>query len=71
MTEEGFHPDAIYVNGDIVTLDPGKAQPEAVATWRDRIVSVGSTAQMQKMAGSRTTMVDLGGKTLIGTIPGW
>jgi predicted amidohydrolase YtcJ len=65
MIEEGLYPDAVYVNGDIVTLDKSNAQAEAVATWQDKIVAVGSTAQLRKMAGLRTQMVDLGGKTMV------
>jgi len=63
--EEGLHPDVVYINGDVVTLDKSNAQAEAVATWRDKIVAVGSTAQLQKMAGPRTKMIDLGGKTMV------
>jgi predicted amidohydrolase YtcJ len=65
MIEEGLHPDVIYVNGDIVTLDKSNARAEAVATLQDKIVSVGSTVQMQKIAGPRTLTVDLGGGTLV------
>ncbi len=63
--EEGLHPDVVYVNGDVVTLDKSNTQAEAVATWQDKIVAVGSTVQLQKMAGPRTKIVDLGGKTLV------
>ena len=63
--EEGLHPDVVYVNGDVVTLDKSNTQAEAVATWQDKIVAVGSTVQLQKMAGPRTKIVDLCGKTLV------
>ncbi len=63
--EEGLHPDVIYINGDIVTLDKANPEAQAVATWRDKIVAIGSTAQLQKMGGPRTKIVDLGGKTLV------
>jgi predicted amidohydrolase YtcJ len=65
MIEEGLHPDVLYVNVDIVTLDRSNTQAEAVATWRDRIVAVGSKVLLQKMGGARTKVVDLGGKTLV------
>jgi len=65
MMEEGLHPDVVYINGDIVTLDKSKAQAEAVATWRDNILAVGSTAQLQKMVGPRTQVIDIRGKTLV------
>ena len=63
--EEALHPDVVYINGDIVTLDKSNAQAEAVATWQDKIVAIGSTAQLQKMAGPRTKIIDLEGKTLV------
>ena len=63
--EEGLHPDVVYINGDVATLDKSNAQAEAVATWRDKIVAVGSTVQLQKLAGPQTTIIDLGGKTMV------
>lgn len=63
--EEGLHPDVIYINGDIVTLDKANPEAEAVATWQGKIVAIGSTSQLQKLAGPQTKIVDLGGKTLV------
>jgi hypothetical protein len=63
--EEGLHPDVIYINGDIVTLDKANPEAEAVATWQGKIVAIGSTSQLQKLGGPRTKIVDLGGKTLV------
>ncbi len=60
-----MHPDLVYVNGDIVTLDRSSPQAEAVAVWRDRIAAVGSTAQIEKMASPQTRKIDLVGKTLV------
>ena len=63
--EKGLHPDVVYINGDVVMLDKSNSQAEAVATWHDKIVAVGSTVELQKMAGLRTKIVNLGGKTLV------
>jgi hypothetical protein len=65
MMEEGLHPDVVYINGDIVTLDKSNVQADAVATWQDKIVAIGSTVQLRKMAGPQTKIIDLGGKTLL------
>jgi len=65
MIKEGLHPDVLYINGDIVTLNKANPEAQAVATWRDKIVAIGSTAQLQKMAGPQTKIVDLGRKTLV------
>ena len=63
--EEGLHPDVVYINGDVVTLDKSNTKAEAVATWQDKIAAVGSTVHLQKLAGPRTKIVDLGGKTMV------
>lgn len=65
MMEEGLHPDVVYINGDVVTLDKSGTTAEAVAVWQDKIVSVGKTEQVQKTAGFRTKIVDLGGETMV------
>jgi predicted amidohydrolase YtcJ len=65
MNAACVHPDVVYLNGDIVTLNPAQSKAEAVATWRDKIVAVGSTVRLQKMAGPGARMVDLGGQTLV------
>ena len=65
MAEKGLHPDVIYVNGDIVTLDKAGTKAEAVAVLGDKIVSVGSAALIREMAGPGTRTVDLEGKTMV------
>ena len=65
LSGEGLQPEVIYLNGDIVTLNPTQATAEAVATWRDRITAVGTNESIRKMAGSGTTVIDLKGLTLV------
>ena len=57
--------DLILQNGKIVTLDPKRPQVEAIAITGDRIVAVGTNAQIaaQKTAGAR--VIDLGGRLAI------
>jgi len=62
---EGFFPDAIYINGTILTLEEKQSPAEAVATMGDHIVAVGKKAFIKKMAGPATRVVDLAGKTLV------
>jgi predicted amidohydrolase YtcJ len=53
-------PDAILVNGDIYTeAKPARAQ--ALAVRDGRIVAIGSNDDIQKLKGSQTQIVDLGG----------
>jgi predicted amidohydrolase YtcJ len=58
--------DAIYVAGDIVTMDDAHPTAEAVAVKDGKILMVGSRADLEKShKGDKTQMIDLGGKTLL------
>ena len=66
MTEDhGLFPDTVYINGTVITMDTRNTKSAAVASMGDKIVAVGSTASMQKLAGPKTQRVDLEGKTLL------
>ncbi len=58
-------PDTIYVNAKVVTVDPQFSIKQAVAVTGDKISAVGSTADVRKLAGPGTKVVDLGGKPLL------
>ena len=64
-------PDTILYNGKIVTMnDPGINEnigtiAQALAIKGDKIVAVGSNAQIRALAGSNTKSVDLKGRTVI------
>jgi predicted amidohydrolase YtcJ len=55
----------IYVNGKVITVDSKNTIAQAVAVTEGKIVAVGSTQEIQKLKGPGTTVVDLGGKTLL------
>jgi predicted amidohydrolase YtcJ len=57
--------DTILVNGKIVTLDRQSATAEALAVRQDKILGVGSSAEIRKRAGPQTKVIDLGGRTVI------
>lgn len=61
--------DMVLFNGKILTADnPNPANftiAEAVAVLGDRIVGVGSSQEMLKLAGPRTQRLDLEGRTLL------
>ena len=57
-------PDVVYVNGNIVTVDPAFSVVQAVAVRDGRFVAVGSNGDVRELAGDGTTIVDLGGKTV-------
>lgn len=55
-------PDAVYLNANVYTGAPGRsARAEAFAVTRGKIVAVGDTATMRKLAGRNTVAHDLGG----------
>ena len=58
-------PGRILVNGNILTMDKGGGIAQAVAIDGDRIVAVGSNAEIRKLAGPRTIVSDVGGRTVI------
>src|SRR5271169_1770933 len=58
--------DAIYFNGDIVTINDAQPSAEALAVKDGKVLMVGTRADIEKLhKGSATKMIDLGGKTLL------
>jgi predicted amidohydrolase YtcJ len=51
-------PDLIIVNAVIHTMDPKQPAVEALAIYGNRIMAVGSTKDIRKLAGSNTRTVD-------------
>ena len=65
VTLSAQSPDLILHHGKIVAVDADFSIAEAVAVQGDRIVAVGSNADVQALAGAGTRQVDLQGKTVI------
>ena len=57
--------DLIIANAKIWTVDKTMPQAQAVAVLGDRIVAVGSNAEVDAWRGSRTQVVDVGGRLLL------
>ncbi len=57
--------DIILYNGKVITVDGAFSIKEAVAVSGDKILAVGNSADVEKMAGSATERIDLMGKTVI------
>jgi predicted amidohydrolase YtcJ len=57
--------DLILTNGKVWTVNPNQPQAEAVACTGNRIVAVGSSASIRKLAGPNTRTVDLAGKLVV------
>jgi predicted amidohydrolase YtcJ len=57
--------DLIITNARIWTVDSRLPQAQAVAVLRDRIVGVGSAAEVEKWHGPSTRIIDAGGKLVL------
>jgi predicted amidohydrolase YtcJ len=58
-------PDTVLLNGKILTVDPQFSIREALAIRDGKIVAVGTTADIKKLAGPQTRTIDLQGRTVI------
>jgi hypothetical protein len=54
----------ILMNGKVITLDSASSIAEAIAIRDGRILAVGSSADIRQRADSRTSVIDLGGRTV-------
>ena len=60
--------DRLFTNGSFHTLDPSRPDgppADALASWRGRIVAVGSQAEVDALVGPHTEVVDLVGATVL------
>ena len=57
--------DTILINGKILTADDNFTTREAIAIQGSTIASVGRTADIRKLAGPKTRVIDLRGRTVI------
>src|SRR5262245_34407458 len=58
-------PDTVLVNGKILTVDAQSSVKEALAIRDGRVAALGTSAEMRKLAGPRSRVIDLGGRTVI------
>jgi predicted amidohydrolase YtcJ len=58
-------PDLILTNGVVLTMDPRQPTAEAVAVAGDRILAVGSSADVDALAVAGTKKCDLRGSTVV------
>ena len=60
-----FAPDLIIINATVHTMDARQPLAEAVAIYGNRIAAVGSTKEIRQMAGTRTRVIDAGGRLVL------
>ncbi|HMD35268.1 MAG TPA: amidohydrolase family protein, partial [Vicinamibacterales bacterium] len=56
--------DTILVNGHIVTVDARFSVAQAIAIANGKFTAVGADADIRKLAGPQTTVIDLKGQTV-------
>jgi len=57
--------DLIVINAKVWTVDANHPKAQAVAVVGDRILAVGSNADVEGLRGPNTKMIDAGGKLLV------
>ena len=58
-------PDKVLINGKIITVDGTFTIAQALAIRAERIVAVGTTADIEKLKGPATQTIDLRGRAVI------
>src|SRR3954469_25348097 len=58
-------PETILIHGKIATVDPQFSMREALAIRDGKILALGNSAEIQKLAGRSTRVIDLQGRTVI------
>jgi enamidase len=61
----GGQADVIFVGANVLTGDSSQPTAEAVALTGERIRAVGSSTEVRRLAGPKTQIVDLPGRTII------
>ena len=73
LTKLEAYPDMVVLNGKIVTMDNKTERPipgtivQAMAIRDGKILAMGTTQEIQSLAGPKTTIIDLQGRT---SVPG-
>src|SRR5215469_16015481 len=57
--------DTVLINGKILTVDDNFTTREAIAIQGSTIAAVGRTADIRKLAGPKTRVIDLRGRSVI------
>jgi predicted amidohydrolase YtcJ len=63
--EMSFIPDLIIVNANIRTMDRNRPSAEALAVYQNRIVALGSSSEIRKLAGGSTRVIDAKGQLVL------
>lgn len=64
-TAPGEFASVVFVNAHVLTMAPNGQEAEAIAIGGDRVLGVGSRADLMALVGPRTDVIDLGGRTIL------
>jgi predicted amidohydrolase YtcJ len=59
------YPDLVILNAKVITVDDQSSVQEAVAARDGKFLAVGSTAEIRKLVGPSTRVIEAGGKTVL------
>jgi hypothetical protein len=62
LVAQSARADLVLLHGTIITVDSQKPRAEALAVRGDKIVAVGTDAEIQKLVGPATKVLDLNGR---------
>jgi predicted amidohydrolase YtcJ len=57
--------DLILINAKVWTVDPAHPEAEALAVWRGRLMAVGRTEDVRRLAGKATQVIDAAGRRVV------
>ncbi|MEP4077435.1 amidohydrolase [Haloferula sp.] len=64
-TEAATHGTTVFTGGTVLTVDDNFSEAEAIAIRDNRILAVGTDAEVRDAAGDGATVVDLDGKSVL------
>jgi predicted amidohydrolase YtcJ len=62
---QAIYADAIYIDGNVITVDDKAPYAEAIATKDGLIIAVGSTKEITSFKGPLTSVIELHNKTIV------
>jgi predicted amidohydrolase YtcJ len=62
---QSSHAETLFRNGTVITMDPAKPRPQAVAVSGNKIIAVGSESELDSLRTPQTKIIDLTGGTLL------
>ena len=65
VSAEGLAPDTVIVNGVVRTMDTNQPHAEALAILENKIVAVGSNADIRRVTGPNTKVIDAHGRLVL------